>query len=73
MSKSDAKNAAFPRRGFIRNATAGLGAAALGGFGAKEADAAKVERHWDLAADVVVVGAGAAGLPASIEAREQEL
>jgi urocanate reductase len=71
MSQSDATNAALPRRGFIRKAASGLGAAALGGLGAKEAEAAKVKRHWDLAADVVVVGAGAAGLPASITAAEQ--
>jgi hypothetical protein len=71
MSQSAAKNAVLPRRGFIRKAAAGLGAAALGGLGAKEAGAAKVKRHWDLAADVVVVGSGAAGLPASITATEQ--
>lgn len=64
------KNPEVPRRKFIQNAAAGLGAAALGGIGAKEASAAKLERHWDLAADVVVVGAGAAGLPASIAATE---
>ncbi len=66
MSKNDPRNLAVPRRGFIQKAAAGLGAAALGGIGAKEADAAKPERHWDLSADVVVVGSGAAGLPASI-------
>jgi len=67
MSKSDPANAALPRRGFIQKAAAGLGVAALGGIGAKEANAA---RHWDLAADVVVIGSGAAGLPASIAAAE---
>ena len=71
MSKSDPKNAALPRRGFIQKAAAGFGVAALGGIGAKDTDAAKLERHWDLAADVVVVGSGAAGLPASIAAGEQ--
>ena len=71
MSKSDPKNAALPRRGFIQKAAAGLGVAALGSIGAKEAGAAKLERHWDLATDVVVVGSGAAGLPASIAAAEQ--
>src|ERR1700676_2412118 len=71
MSKRDPKNAALPRRGFIQKAAAGFGAAALGSIGAKETDAAKVERRWDLAADVVVVGSGAAGLPASISAVEQ--
>src|SRR6202166_1878842 len=70
MSKSDPKNAALPRRGFIQKAAACLGAAALGSIGANDADAAKLERHWDLAADVVVVGSGAAGLPASITAAE---
>src|ERR1700674_2246145 len=71
MSKSDPKNAVLPRRGFIQKAAAGLGVAALGSIGAQETDAAKLERHWDLAADVVVVGSGAAGLPASIAAAEQ--
>lgn len=71
MSGIDKQNAALPRRGFIRKAAAGLGAAALGSLGAQEAEAAKSERHWELAADVVVVGSGAAGLPASIAAAEQ--
>jgi succinate dehydrogenase/fumarate reductase flavoprotein subunit len=71
MSKSDATNAALPRRGFIQKAAAGFGVAAMGGFGAKEAKGAQAKRRWDLAADVVVVGAGAAGLPASITAAEQ--
>src|SRR6202521_2886508 len=71
MSKSDPKNAVLPRRGFIQKAAAGLGVAALGSIGAQETDAAKLERHWDLAADVVVVGSGAAGLPASIAAAEE--
>jgi len=70
MSNSDPKNEALPRRGFIQKAAAGLGAAALGSIGAKESQAAKVERHWDLSADVVVIGSGAAGLPASIAAAE---
>jgi flavocytochrome c len=71
MSESEPKRAGLPRRSFIQKAAVGLGAAALGSIGAQEADAAKPERHWDLAADVVVVGSGAAGLPASIAAAEQ--
>jgi flavocytochrome c len=67
---SNRKNADVPRRAFIQKAAAGLGAAALGGIGAKETPAAKLDRHWDLATDVVVVGAGAAGLPAAISAAE---
>jgi FAD binding domain-containing protein len=71
MSQGDEKNAALPRRGFLQKAAAGLGGVAIGGLSAKEAQAAQVKRRWDLAADVVVVGAGAAGLPASITAAEQ--
>ncbi len=71
MSKSELTNPDVSRRSLIQKAAAGLGAAALGSIGAKETDAAKLERHWDLAADVVVVGSGAAGLPASIAAAEQ--
>src|SRR5579863_6196382 len=71
MNEIDPKNPALPRRGFIQKAAVGLGAAALGAIGAKEADAAKLERHWDLSADVVIIGSGAAGLPASIAAAEQ--
>jgi FAD binding domain-containing protein len=70
MSQSDAKKGTLPRRGFLQKAAAGLGGAAIGGL-AKEAQAAQVKRRWDLAADVVVVGAGACGLPASITAAEQ--
>lgn len=72
MSKIDSRDASLPRRGFIRKAAAGLGVAAIGSLGtARETGAAKLDRHWDLAADVVVVGAGAAGLPASIAAAEE--
>jgi flavocytochrome c len=71
MSDSDSPNTAFRRREFIQKAAAGLGAVALGGIEARATPAAKVERHWDLAGDVVVVGSGAAGLPASISAAEQ--
>ena len=72
MSDDHSQGSVLPRRGFIQKAAAGLGAATIGGLaGTREADAAKLDRHWDLAADVVVVGAGAAGLPASIAAAEE--
>jgi succinate dehydrogenase/fumarate reductase flavoprotein subunit len=70
MSNSDPKNPAVPRRGFIQKAAAGLGAAALASVAGRETEAAKLDRHWDLSADVVIVGSGAAGLPASIAAAE---
>jgi flavocytochrome c len=70
MTKSERQNSELPRRGFLQKAAAGLGAAALGSIAAPETSAAKIDRHWDLTADVVIVGSGAAGLPASISAAE---
>ena len=64
----DKKN--LSRRDFVKTTAAGVGAAALTGLGAKEADAQARPPHWDKEADVVVVGAGASGLPAAIEAAE---
>src|SRR6185295_16667605 len=58
----------FSRRDFVKTATTGLGATALTGLVTSEAGAQTP--RWDKEADVVVVGAGASGLPASIEASE---
>ncbi len=60
------------RRDFIRTGTsAGVGATALAGLGSRQAVAsAQVPAKWDRAADIVIVGAGAAGLPAAITARD---
>ncbi|PYU27538.1 MAG: tat (twin-arginine translocation) pathway signal sequence, partial [Acidobacteria bacterium] len=60
---------AWSRRDFVKTTLTGVGATALVG-GAKPVDAANTSRHWDRVADVVIVGAGATGLPASIEAAE---
>src|SRR3977135_996556 len=68
INKETKKN--LPRRNFVKAAFAGIGATALAGIGAEGTDAASVGRHWDKVADVVIVGAGATGLPASIEAAE---
>ncbi|HET6142744.1 MAG TPA: FAD-dependent oxidoreductase [Candidatus Acidoferrales bacterium] len=71
MSKTTPKDSTIPRRRFVQKAAAGLAAAALGGVSPKQTEAAaRSERHWDLSADVVIVGSGAAGLPASIAAAE---
>jgi succinate dehydrogenase/fumarate reductase flavoprotein subunit len=59
----------FSRRDFITT-IAGVGAGGLAGFGFKKAEAQGRPAKWDKEADVVVVGAGAAGLPAAIEATE---
>ena len=60
------------RRDFIRNATAaGISIGAVGEFSNSQSSAAQGRVKWDRVADVVVVGAGAAGLPAAIAARDQ--
>lgn len=58
------------RRDFVKTTAAGVGAAALAGVGPGEAEAKGQSVKWDKEADVVVVGAGAAGLPAAIQAAE---
>jgi len=62
------------RRNFVKTTAASLGATALTGIGAIPTDAAQsgasVPKHWDHEADVVIIGAGATGLPAAIEAVE---
>jgi urocanate reductase len=55
------------RRAFLSKGAAGVGAVALTGVGAQEA---KAQVKWDLSADVVIIGAGVAGLPAAITARD---
>lgn len=63
------------RRAFIRTTAAGAGAGmgAFAGLGSAEllAQGRGANLHWDEEAEVVVVGGGAAGLPASIAAREE--
>ena len=58
------------RRDFVKTAAGGVGAAALAGVAPNEAHAQARAVKWDKEADIVVVGAGAAGLPAAIEAAE---
>ena len=55
------------RRSFLTTSVAG---AVVVGLGASEASAQGEPEQWDLAADVVIVGAGVAGLPAAITARD---
>jgi len=76
MSEEDKKNGRISRRQFLkRTAVAGAAAAAFGGgLAAKDspvwAAAPKAPVKWDRETDVVVIGAGATGLPAAIVARE---
>ncbi len=68
MPKSTRKDASVSRRAFIRKgATAGVGATALAGLGARSS-AAEAQNFWDLSADLVTIGAGTAGLAAAVSA-----
>ena len=69
MTKQRQPKKAWSRRDFVKTALAGAGAAAVVNS-AKPIEAANTPRHWDSVADVVIIGAGATGLPASIEAAE---
>ena len=62
---------AIDRRAFMRGSAAaglGAGAAALGGLAAQDVGSEALQ--WHREADVVVVGSGAAGMPAAIRARD---
>src|ERR1035437_1784828 len=70
MSQNEETKKDLSRRDFVKTTAAGIGASALAGIAAQGTEAAQASRHWDKVADVVIVGSGAAGLPASIEAAE---
>src|SRR5262245_16864097 len=58
---------AVSRRSFLTTGAAGVGAIAAAGPAAAQNG---IPHHWDHAADIVVIGAGVAGLPAAITARD---
>jgi hypothetical protein len=63
------------RRRFLKGgaaAAAGAGATALAGLGLDQAEPEAQTPRWQREADVVVVGSGAAGLPAAIRARDRQ-
>jgi succinate dehydrogenase/fumarate reductase flavoprotein subunit len=70
MKRIRADKQGFSRRDFVKKTAVGVGAATLAGLGANTGESADVPRHWDKEADVVVIGAGATGLPAAIQAVE---
>jgi len=70
MTEDEGTRKPISRRAFVRKSVAGVGATALVGSAAGAVEAATTPRHWDKVADVVVIGAGASGLPAAIEAAE---
>lgn len=71
MEEKDIKKD-LSRRGFIKGAVASAGVATLVGLGVSESNAKEARcglpAKWDRTTDVVVVGAGGAGLFAAIEA-----
>jgi len=67
MNEKESKKG-LTRRGFIKGAALGVGATTMfAGFDPKDV-VAKVPEKWDVMADIVVVGAGGAGLAAATEA-----
>jgi len=58
------------RREWVKTAGAAGVATVLGAQGPATAQTTRPPRHWDRETDVVVIGAGAAGFPAAIAARE---
>ena len=70
MGKDD-RDRSLNRRQFIKDgAVLGIGTSTLAGLTAEAGAAPQAEVDWDRVADVVVVGAGASGLPAAIMARD---
>src|SRR5262245_37341657 len=70
MKRSRQEKSRFTRRDFLKTAGAAAGATALAGNRAEEVAAQAPRAGWQRQVDVVVIGSGAAGLPAAIAARE---
>src|ERR1700688_5329488 len=70
MKRDQRDQNGFSRRDFIKSTATGAAAAALTGLGVEETKAEGRPAHWDKEADVVIIGAGATGLPAAIQAAE---
>lgn len=74
MDENGKNRRGLSRREFVKGTASGLGAAGLGAsafaLATASTEAAQVPRRWDKSADVVIVGAGATGIPAAIEAAQ---
>ncbi len=74
MKEKQQNRKSLSRREFVTAAATGLTASALAAVEPTASQAAQaagmVPKHWDLQADIVIIGAGATGLCAAIEAIE---
>jgi fumarate reductase flavoprotein subunit len=68
MAERDSRKG-VSRRDFIKGTVAGASAVALTGIATVESQAAPIPKKWDMEADIVVIGAGGAGLLAAIQAQ----
>lgn len=68
MKRDKPESKKLSRRAFVKGTAVGVSGAALSGLAASDAFAQGGK--WDKEADIVIVGAGATGLPAAIEAKE---
>ncbi|MEE8349184.1 MAG: FAD-dependent oxidoreductase [Acidobacteriota bacterium] len=79
MKSNQKEKQKISRREFVRGA--GAGSAALAGTSAlstsrvqaQDRDGSAIPEQWDLEADFVVIGSGAAGLPAAIRAANRDV
>jgi len=69
MAKLAKESSRVSRRSFLASGAAAGGAAAIGALAPNQANAQNV--RWNRTADIVIVGAGVAGLSAACEAAEQ--
>src|SRR5204863_2291173 len=70
MGKIDKNPSIVSRRSLLSGGAAAVGGVALAGLGAQESQAQNAIT-WNRTADIVIVGAGVAGLSAAVEAAEQ--
>jgi len=64
------KGKGISRRGFIKSAAVSAGAVALVGISSKKIEALPLPKKWDQTVDVLVMGAGGAGMMAAIQAHD---
>jgi succinate dehydrogenase/fumarate reductase flavoprotein subunit len=70
VSRDKGGKKSLTRRDFVKGTAVSVGAVALTGMGSKGAEAQQRRLKWYKEADAVIVGSGATGLPAAIEATE---